>query len=204
MSRLILLRHGETLWNRERRLQGTSDQALSDRGQEQAERLAAALSGPVAKIYVSPLLRARQFAAPLAERSGLSPEVIEELREMSFGLFEGLTYEEMDDEMRQAFECWLSNPARYGVPGGETLHVLSRRVGVAVQKMTDNLEEGKSVVAVSHGGVIRTAVARLLGMKLASVANIQVDTGSITILEKFGAVWRLVLLNDTCHLMSSG
>ena len=201
MSRLILVRHGETLWNREHRLQGTSDQALSDCGHDQAERLAAALPGPVAKIYVSPLLRTHQFAAPLAARFNLVPEVLEELREMSFGHLEGLTYAEMDDDRRQIFESWLHNPVRYSMPGGETMRVLSRRVGRAVQKMTDgSMEKGTPVVAVSHGGVIRVAVARLLGMKLTVIPRVQVETGSITVLEKAGSVWRLLLLNDTCHL----
>jgi broad specificity phosphatase PhoE len=204
MSRLIFIRHGETLWNREYRLQGTSDTELSEKGRQQAETLAAAFPGPVHKIYLSPQRRAVQSAAPLAARFNLEPEVLEELREMSFGRLEGLTYSEMDGELRTAFESWLRNPARFRVPEGESFQMLSRRVGLAIKKMTDNLDDEKSVAAVSHGGVIRMAVVRLLEMKLTAMVRLRVDPGSVTVLEKSGGVWRLVLLNDTCRMKSGG
>lgn len=200
MSRLILIRHGETLWNREFRLQGTSDTELSEKGREQAKSLAASFSGPVHKIYHSPQRRAVQFAGPLVARFKLEPEVLEELREMSFGSLEGLCYTELTGELRTAFDAWLHNPSRYRVPGGESLQMLSRRVNLAVKKMTDNLVEGNSVVAVCHGGVIRMAVVRLLDMRLTVMARLRVDPGSVTVFEKIGGVWRLVLLNDTCGL----
>jgi alpha-ribazole phosphatase/probable phosphoglycerate mutase len=198
MSRLILIRHGETLWNREYRLQGTSDTELSEKGRQQAETLAATFPGPVHKIYLSPQRRAVQSGAPLAARFNLEPEVLEELREMSFGRLEGLTYSEMDGELRGSFDAWLRNPSLYRVPGGESLQMLSRRVGRAVSKMTDGLEEEQTVVAVSHGGVIRMAVLRLLSMRMSVMPRLRIDLGSVTILERSGGIWRLVLLNDTC------
>lgn len=190
------------MWNREYRLQGTSDTELSEKGREQAESLAAAFSGPVHKIFLSPQRRAVQFAGPLAARFALVPEVLEELREMSFGRLEGLTYSEMDGELQAAFAAWLRNPALYRVPGGESLQMLSRRVGRAINKMTDGLEEEQTVVAVSHGGVIRMAVMRLLSMRMSVMPRLRIDPGSVTVLERTGGIWRLELLNDTCPLKS--
>lgn len=190
------------MWNREFRLQGSSDTELSDKGWAQARSLAESIPWSVDKIYLSPQRRAVQFAEPLVARFEQVPEVLPELREMSFGRLEGLNYAEMNGELREAFTGWLSDPVRYRVPGGESLQMLSRRVGVAVKRMTDNLDEGRSVMAVSHGGVVRMAVVRLLGMKLTVMPRLQVDPGSVTVLEKAGGVWRLVLLNDTCRLKS--
>ena len=103
--KLIWVRHGETLWNREYRLQGLSDVALSERGQWQAERLAAAFTEQPNYIFASPLQRAQAFAAPLAARFALPVQVDDDLREMSFGQWEGLRYADMEPAMQKQFEA---------------------------------------------------------------------------------------------------
>lgn len=200
MTRLIWIRHGITQWNDEHRLQGTSDVELNELGRWQAERLAHAVSGPLHKIYVSPLNRAQSFAAPLALRYHQQPQVVDELREMSFGSWEGLRYEDMNPALQQSFVAWCGDPVKNSPPGGEALHELAGRVRHAVERMTDGLADGLTVAAVTHGGVTRVAVALLLGVALDVAARVQIEPGSITVFTKAMGTWNLTLLNETCHL----
>lgn len=198
--RLIWIRHGETLWNSEFRLQGTSDVALSELGLVQSQRLAAAFRGELHKIYTSPLGRARSFAAPLAKRCKLEPIVVEELREMSFGRWEGLRYEDMDAAMQQAFAAWCSDPVNICPPEGESAAEMGKRVRIAVDKLTASMQGGEAVAMFTHGGVIRVAVTALMGLPPVTAARLRIDTGSITMMDLVGEHWHLVGLNDTSHL----
>ncbi|MBS4030746.1 MAG: histidine phosphatase family protein [Clostridiales bacterium] len=202
MNRLILIRHGETLWNREFRLQGSSDVPLSELGEDQAQRLARSFTEKPAAIFVSPLARTQSFAAPLASRFGLKPKVMENLREMSFGRFEGLRYEDMDDSLQQAFKLWIEDPVKNTSPDGESIAALTARVRKAAEDICDSLEEGAVALAVTHGGVIRAIVAALMDMPLIAVGRVQVYPGSLTILDKVDGHWKLVRLNDTCYIDS--
>lgn len=198
--RFIWVRHGETLWNREFRLQGTSDVALSEDGLRQAGLLAAAFTEAPDRIFVSPLQRARAFAAPLADRFGVQPKVVEELREMSFGQWEGLRYEDMDEQMQKAFELWCEDPVYTCPPGGEAAAGLAGRVRQAIELMVAGSEPQQTAAVFTHGGVIRVAVTLLMEMPPAAAGRMQIDTGSVTILDFTGGRWRLVKLNDTGHL----
>jgi len=198
--RLIFVRHGETLWNREFRLQGTSDVPLSPLGTCQAAALAQAFRFAPQKIFVSPLQRTRAFAAPLAARFGLEPAILDDLREMSFGLWEGLRYQDMDSKMQHHFENWCLNPVKHDPPEGEGLAALAVRVSRAVAAITATLGQEDTAVAVTHGGIIRAATATLISMPLIAIARIQIDPASVTVLDYVGGVWKLVHLNDTCHL----
>jgi broad specificity phosphatase PhoE len=202
MNRLILIRHGETLWNREFRLQGSSDVPLSELGEDQARRLARSFPETPAAIFVSPLTRTLSFAAPLVSRFGLKPKVVENLREMSFGRFEGMRYEDMDDSLRQAFTNWSVDPVVNTAPDGESIAALTGRVREAAEEICAGLEEGAVAAAVTHGGVIRAIVAALMDMPLIAVARVQIYPGSLTILDKMDDHWNLVRLNDTCYLDS--
>ncbi|MBS4021054.1 MAG: histidine phosphatase family protein [Dethiobacter sp.] len=198
--RLIFVRHGETQWNREYRIQGSSEVSLNSYGVLQSQQVANALSGPVQRIYISPQLRAREFAAPLAERHGIMPQIAEGLKEMCFGRWEGLRYADMDSDSQRHFTDWSIDPLKYSPPDGESLQQLADRVDAALAEIISGLKDGSTCVAISHGGVIRTAVALLLGMQLPMVSRIKIDTASITVLEEMPGLWKLALLNDTCHL----
>lgn len=200
--RLIWIRHGETPWNSEFRLQGTSDVALSELGQEQSRRLAAVFRWELHKIYTSPLGRARSFAAPLAKRCKLDPTVVEELREMSFGRWEGLRYEDMDVAMQQTFAAWCNDPVNVCPPDGESAAKMGKRVRVAVDKLIASMQVGETAALFTHGGVIRVAVTALMGLPPVTAARLRIDTGSITIMDLVGEHWHLVGLNDTSHLLN--
>lgn len=198
--RLIWIRHGETNWNREFRLQGSSDVELNVEGRRQANCLAAHFQAKPDKIYTSSLKRAQMFSAPLASRFGLVPTVLAELREMSFGHWEGLRYADMDYEMQSLFEKWCTDPVSICPPGGETGASLAHRVQKAIKIIMAEMAAADTAILITHGGVIRVAVAMLMGMVPAAAARLQIDTGSVTVLEYLTDHWRLVRLNDTCHL----
>ncbi|MBT9168042.1 MAG: putative phosphoserine phosphatase 2 [Syntrophomonadaceae bacterium] len=198
--KLFWIRHGETAWNRELRLQGSSDVELSAKGRRQAACLAARFADKPDKIFTSSLRRAQTFSEPLASRFGLVPTVLPELREMSFGLWEGMRYADMNHEMQALFEKWYEDPISTCPPGGESGASLAQRVQKAVETIMAETAATETAVLITHGGVIRVAVAMLMGMAPAAAACIQIDTGSVTVLEHLSGHWRLLLLNDTCHL----
>src|SRR5215210_4306248 len=144
-TRIILARHGETDWNRERRWQGHSDRPLNDTGREQAEALAGELAGePISAIYSSDLVRAHETARIVAERLGLDVVAVPGLRERRFGSWEGLE----DVEVERRF------PGVRSPPDGETREEMSRRVLDSLNEIAAG-NRGETVLVVSHGGPIR-------------------------------------------------
>lgn len=198
--KLIWIRHGETNWNREFRLQGCSDVELSAEGRRQAECFASRFPDKPDKIYTSSLKRAQAFSAPLASRFALIPTVLPELREMSFGRWEGLRYADMDHEMQFLFEKWCADPVNTCPPGGEAGISLAHRVRKAVEIIMSETATTETAILFTHGGVIRVAVAMLMEMAPTAAARLQIDTGSLTVLEYQADRWRLIRFNDICHL----
>jgi probable phosphoglycerate mutase len=196
---LLLIRHGETEWNRERRFQGVVDVSLSERGRSQAELLAAWLAHePLDAIYSSDLLRARATAETVA--AGRMDVVLEpRFREAGFGVFEGLTHEEAKEAHPHAYHAWRANALRHRPPGGETLEALTARCIAAVGELLPR-HPGGTMAVVAHGGPVRALVCELLGMGLALYPVLSVDNASITRL-RFGRRGpSLVGLNDIGHL----
>lgn len=198
--KLIWIRHGETSWNSEFRLQGSSDVELSAAGLLQADCLAAHFPGKPDKIYTSPLMRAQAFSVPLAGRFRLVPTVLTELREMSFGRWEGLRYMDMEPEMQASFERWYADPVNNCPPGGEAAASLTKRVERAVKIIMSEMATTETAAIVTHGGVIRVAVTMLMGMAPAMAARFRIDTASVTVLEYLAGQWQLACLNNICHL----
>ncbi len=121
-THLIVIRHGETAWNRERRLQGQLDIPLNDTGRAQACALAEALAGePIDAVYTSDLGRAMQTAAPLAETLGLQVRAEPRLRERCYGDLEGMTYAEVAEKRPEDFARWQARVPAYAPPPGESL-----------------------------------------------------------------------------------
>ena len=150
MTTILLVRHGETDWNLQRRLQGHSDTPLNERGREQARALAAELADePIDAVYSSDLVRAHETARIVAEQHGLDVTASDDLRERHFGTWEGLH----DDEIEARFP-----EAATGVIGdGETREAMSRRVFDALQRIAEQHPDGH-VLVVSHGGPLRTVL----------------------------------------------
>ena len=152
---IVMVRHGETDWNRERRFQGRADQPLNEAGRGQARELAELLHGePVSAVYTSPLRRARETAEILAENFGLRPQPLDALLEIDVGAWEGLTI----DEVRATYPERADEDWRSGWDEGETYDELARRVLPALVELGTK-HEGGHVLAVTHAGPLRAAIA---------------------------------------------
>ena len=215
MMRFYLIRHGQTDWNIEGKIQGKTDIPLNQTGLHQAELLARGMrSREIAAVYTSPLLRARQTAELLAGEKGLPVQVIPELREVDFGLWEGKTWEEIEAEYPRDLHCWEENPA-VGMPtGGETIDCCKMRCRRAVERILaeeENLPAAaaadgdvpacRDVAVVAHGGILVHVVDYLLRNQKEK-KEIIVKNASISVVEydRATAVGHLLILNDTAHL----
>jgi broad specificity phosphatase PhoE len=157
---ILIARHGESDWNREKRWQGHADRPLTDRGREQARALAGRLAHiELDAVYASDLRRARDTAAAVAESQSLEVRELPDLREVDVGSWAGLTRPEAEERFPEGFARWKS-----GFPGwddGETYEEMKERVLAAVERIAGEHEDGR-VIAVSHGGPIRAIHAAAL------------------------------------------
>ena len=153
-TQLIALRHGETAWNAEQRIQGHLDVPLNDTGRWQAQRLGQALLGAgVQAIYSSDLSRAADTAAPLALATGLPAHADVLLRERHFGEWQGSRYPEIEERWPQATLAWRRREPDFGPPGGETLADFYAR-SVAVYTALCQRHPGQVVAVFAHGGLL--------------------------------------------------
>jgi probable phosphoglycerate mutase len=156
-TQLLVIRHGETAWNAEHRIQGHLDVPLSATGLHQAARLAERLANDrVDAIYSSELARAWLTAVPLAQRLGLGIVPEPRLRERSFGVFEGLTLDEIASQHPEAFRQWRGRDPLGAMAGGETGQQLIDRVLEALHDIAGR-HRGQTVAVVTHGGVLDVA-----------------------------------------------
>jgi broad specificity phosphatase PhoE len=157
---ILLVRHGETDWNRERRFQGHADTPLNEAGRRQAGELAERLRDEgLTAVYTSPLRRAAETADIVAEHLGLEAEELEALREIDVGDWQGLTV----DDVRERFPGRLEDAGHSGWPNGETYDQLSARVLPALVGL-EQRHHGDRVLGVTHAGPIRAALAAAAGL----------------------------------------
>jgi alpha-ribazole phosphatase/probable phosphoglycerate mutase len=195
--RLLLARHGETLWNAERRFQGHTDIALSPRGRAQAVALARGLRGYRVRVaYVSPFRRAVETAELALQGTGVPLVVMEELRELSLGTWEGCTVDEVRARDGDPYVAWIRAPHDCPPPGGEPLPVVSERVRAGLDRIAAAHPDGEDVLVVAHGGVISVYACHLLGCSFNQLWRLRVDNASLTVVRPP----RLVSLNETGHL----
>jgi probable phosphoglycerate mutase len=153
-TRIIAIRHGETAWNVDTRLQGQLDVPLNQRGQAQAQRAALAVAQEAPqRIYSSDLQRARDTAAALAQATGLPLLLDAGLRERHFGLWQGHTYAEVEQGWPTQSERWRRREPAFGPEGGETLQAFFDRVVATASRLAAQ-HPGQTVVMVAHGGVL--------------------------------------------------
>jgi broad specificity phosphatase PhoE len=162
VTTLILVRHGETDWNRENRFQGHADPPLNDLGRRQSAELAETLARErVDRVYTSPLRRASETAGILGGRLGLEAEPVEELREIDVGAWSGLTRDDIAERFPEAWARWQDGDHEYD--GGETYAELGGRVIPALFDLAAK-HPGEVVVVVTHGGPSRVAQAHAAGV----------------------------------------
>jgi alpha-ribazole phosphatase len=154
--RWIWVRHGETEENRLRRYLGHADPPLNERGKEQAERLRRLLADlSPAAVYSSDLTRCMETATRIAAQWKLRPIPVQSLRELSFGKWDGKTYDEIMRTDGERMKKWYDNPFQVSPPGGETLEQFGRRIDNWLSERLAAFQSDETVLIVSHGGVIR-------------------------------------------------
>jgi broad specificity phosphatase PhoE len=179
MTRLILIRHGETDWNHERRYISFTDAGLNATGIAQAEALRRRLTGEkVSAVYSSDSVRASDFARLVFK--GHRIEKLPGLREMSFGVFEGLNHEEITRRYPGAYDTWLKDPIGSVIPEGERWSSFSGRVTKIFKKII-SLNKGRTAAVVTHAGPIRVILGRILRPE--SIWDIMPASASVTIVE---------------------
>lgn len=153
-TRILALRHGETAWNKDKRLQGQLDIPLNERGHWQAARAAEALRDEsIAAVYSSDLARAHQTATAIAAALGLAVQTHQGLRERHFGEFQGKTWTELEIEQPEATQAWRKRVPEFAPGGGETLLQLRERVESTLHELAAR-HQGEQIVVVAHGGVL--------------------------------------------------
>lgn len=199
-TRLIVIRHGETPWNRETRIQGHTDIPLSALGAAQADRLARALADePLAAIYASDLQRARQTAEAIAAAHGLAVQADRDLRERAFGRFEGLTWAEIDQGYPEDAARWRRREPDFPVGGGESLVQFSARCLAAAQRAAA-AHRGRSIALVAHGGVLDCLYRAATRVALDAPRSWQLGNATINRLLATPEGFTLVGWNDDHHL----
>ncbi|HEX9171413.1 MAG TPA: histidine phosphatase family protein [Telluria sp.] len=204
ITQLILIRHGETAWNAERRLQGHLDIALNPEGQRQAAALAIALrDDPVDLIVASDLQRARQTAEAVASFHGIAVQTDPALRERCYGGFEGLLYADIEHQFPREFAAWQSRDIDGALPPGtnqgESFRQFYERVMTAIFAWAA-AHPGKTLALVAHGGVLECAHRAALGMSLESPRSFSIHNASINRFTVSGGVLALQSWGEVGHL----
>jgi len=200
--RLYLIRHGRTRWNREEVFRGTVDVPLDEVGRREAEKVAEALrERGIEVVYSSPLSRAKETAEAIAARCKVPLCIMEELRDLDFGEWQGLSRLEVKERYPELYNLWEREPHRVAFPGGEDLDAVLRRVARALQKIRE-AHPNQGVALVSHRVVLKVLTCFLLGLDNSHFWRILHDTAAISCFSFDGTKWIVQCLNDTCHLRS--
>jgi len=198
VTRLLLVRHGETEWNSDVIYRGRAEVALSETGRLQAERLGARLAAErVTALYSSPLIRAKQTAEAVGRHTGCAVQVLEDLNDLDCGAWQGLSDPEVKARYPEERRLWLSAPHLVTLPGGEALADVSARV---CRVLEGALRQDGVVVAVSHRVVHKVAICSLLGLDNSHFWDIRLDLAGITEFECTARRRVLVRHNETSHL----
>ncbi|VBB06826.1 phosphoglycerate/bisphosphoglycerate mutase active site [Lucifera butyrica] len=200
MTKVILVRHGQTVWNHAMRYQGHTDVELTETGLGQAKLVAERLRPePIQAVYASDLSRAFQTAEEIARFHALPVQSVPELREIKFGEWEGLTYDEIYARWPEIMDKFYTHTDEIQIPGGESFKELKERAEEAIQKLIRQ-HEGETIAVVSHGGTIRALLCAALNIHLNFVWNIRQDNTAVNIIEYHNDRAIVALVNDIHHL----
>jgi broad specificity phosphatase PhoE len=202
-SRLLLVRHPETDWNRENRWQGHSDQPLNARGLEQMRTWDELVrEEAVTAIYASDLRRAREPAEWIGGRLGIAPVVDPALRERSMGSWEGLTPNEARAAGPDVYARVEADPLRESPPGGEPFRALSRRTFPVLSRIAA-AHPDETVLLVTHGGILKALLCRLLDLDLRERETLGGVNGTRVLVEVEGSRWSILKPADLAARQSS-
>ena len=197
--KLYLTRHGQTDWNTAGRYQGQSDTPLNETGLRQAEQIAKRLSKEtIHAIYSSDLSRAANTAQSIADFHALEIKKDSRWRELSFGDWEGMTYQEMSASSPELFEAWTKDPLTISTPNGETLAQLAKRVKAAFNEIKREHKD-QTVLVVAHSGSLQSLLSVTLGVDLNRYWQFRISQASLSEMNVYEDGVVLNLLNDISH-----
>ncbi len=201
-TEMILIRHGETIWNAEGRIQGQGDSPLTERGIAQARAVARRLQEEeFTTLYGSHLGRVIETARHIADVTGHAITIDERLQERHYGLFEGLTYAEAQTQHPDIFATYqqLRYTADYAHPGAESLRQLTERGQVVFQALAER-HAGDRLVIVSHGALIGAMLRHFLGVPIDGKHGFRLANGSLSEVVFADGDWRVRTLGEVYHL----
>lgn len=200
MTSIYLVRHGQTAWNKEEIFRGRADIPLNETGLKEAELAAEYFRGlKIDHIYSSPLSRAYQTAERIARVCSLEVQRSEGLVDMSFGIWEGRTLEEIKREDGELYRLWRESPHLVCFPGGESLDQVRNRSMGALEALL-RLHPEETLILVSHRVVNKVLICAVLGLDNSHFWQIGQDTTAINLIHDRRGKFVLALMNETCHL----
>ena len=200
MSKLLLVRHGDTQAGSSLRYWGQSDVELSAIGLRQAENLRNRLATQkIDAIYTSNLMRASVTAKTIASKHQLDIIACDELNEVNFGKIEGLTFDEVSQLYPEVAQTWLSRSLNLSFPDGENFDKFNNRVSKFLSRLDKHTPE-EVILIVAHAGPLRLLLCHILGLEICHWRQFRLDFASLTILETYSEGAIVNLLNDVSHL----
>ena len=204
MLNVLLVRHGETAWNREGRYQGRTDIPLSDVGREQVRALARRLASvPIAFAVSSPLARARATAEAVTTERGIALELDDGLAEISHGAWEGQLASDVERSHAEMFGTWKTRPGRDtpAGPNAETLGDVDARAWPVLERATARMHGDQTVLVAAHDAVNRVLLCRVLGLPLGRVWSFRQASATLNVLSGPSLdTLQVVRLNDCEHV----
>jgi broad specificity phosphatase PhoE len=201
MTRMILVRHGQTEWNRVERFRGRADVPLNAMGLAQAEATGerVAAQWTPSAVYASPLSRAHATAQAIARHFSLPVQPHSGLLDIDYGEWQGLTPDEVKLRWPEMHEAWFSLPHTACIPGGETLDDLRAR-GMDMVRALAAEHSGQTIVLVGHTVINRVILLAIMGLGNDRFWRLRQDTCAINVFEAEDREFTILSLNDTCHL----
>jgi broad specificity phosphatase PhoE len=200
MTRIILVRHGQTPWNKDKIFRGSRDIPLNDTGREEARLAGEWLKGEtIHAAYCSPLSRARDTGEAIARHHGLPVADLPGLTDLKYGDWEGLPLTEVKVKHADLYRRWETAPHTVRFPNGETLDEVKVRALDAVAAVVQRHPE-QTVLLAAHRAVNKVLIAALIGLDNSNFWRIGQDTTAINCFNVVNGTWHIMLLNDTCHL----
>ena len=200
MVKLILVRHALTVDNQKSRLSGHIDSSISEEGKEQIDKLTNYLKDfDIDKIYTTTSSRTKSTVKKLSELKSIEIIEKESLKEISFGDFEGLTFDEIKDKYPKEFQDMIEKGYEYKYPNGESLIDSYNRVCIELDNIISN-NDNRTILICSHGGTIRNIITYLISNSYKYHWNFKIDNGSVTILEIQNGFTVITAMNNTSFI----
>lgn len=200
MNTYYLVRHGQTVWNTLGQTQGHGNSPLTELGMQQAKDLAEALKEyPIDIIYCSDLGRAVETAEIIGKELNIEIHPTESLREMGFGVWEGMPLREIEKIYPESFKMWRNEPEKVHIEGGETLDMIKQRQDKLIEELNKKYKN-KHILLVSHSVTVRVMLLSFLESHVRNIYRIKQDNTALNIVEyrNYGPV--IMKMNDTRHL----